>query len=69
MSRRSPRRTLEAIITQASAPIVALARSDLASELGRDQGMTDQVVMSRTPGSFGTMLVARGSSRPEWLTH
>jgi hypothetical protein len=36
--------------------------------LGTYQGMTDQVVMSRTPGSFRTVLVPRGSSKPEWLT-
>jgi crotonobetainyl-CoA:carnitine CoA-transferase CaiB-like acyl-CoA transferase len=35
--------------------------------LGRYQGLTDQVVLSRTPGSFQTVLVPRGSSRPEWL--
>jgi CoA-transferase family III len=35
--------------------------------LGTHQGMTDQVVMSRTPGSFRTVLVPRGSSKPEWL--
>ena len=35
--------------------------------LGTYQGITDQVVMSRTPGSFRTVLVPRGSSRPEWL--
>jgi crotonobetainyl-CoA:carnitine CoA-transferase CaiB-like acyl-CoA transferase len=35
--------------------------------LGSYQGMTDQVVMSRTPGSFTTVLVPRGSSKPEWL--
>jgi crotonobetainyl-CoA:carnitine CoA-transferase CaiB-like acyl-CoA transferase len=35
--------------------------------LGTYQGMTDQVVMSRTPGSFRTVLVPRGSSKPEWL--
>jgi crotonobetainyl-CoA:carnitine CoA-transferase CaiB-like acyl-CoA transferase len=35
--------------------------------LGTYQGMTDQVVLSRTPGSFGTVLVPRGSSKPEWL--
>jgi hypothetical protein len=29
--------------------------------------MTDQIVMSRTPGSFRTVLVPRGSSKPEWL--
>ena len=33
---------------------------------GTYQGMTDQVVMSRTPGSFSTMLVPRGSCKPEW---
>jgi crotonobetainyl-CoA:carnitine CoA-transferase CaiB-like acyl-CoA transferase len=35
--------------------------------LGTYQGMTDQVVMSRTPSSFRTVLVPRGSSKPEWL--
>jgi crotonobetainyl-CoA:carnitine CoA-transferase CaiB-like acyl-CoA transferase len=34
---------------------------------GSYQGMTDQVVLSRTPGSFRTVLVPRGSSKPEWL--
>jgi crotonobetainyl-CoA:carnitine CoA-transferase CaiB-like acyl-CoA transferase len=33
---------------------------------GTYQGMTDQVVLSRTPGSFRTVLVPRGSSKPEW---
>jgi hypothetical protein len=33
---------------------------------GTYQGITDQVIMSRTPGSFRTVL-ARGSSKPEWL--
>jgi len=37
--------------------------------LGSYQGMTDQIVMSRTPGSFRTILVPRGSSKPEWLAH
>jgi crotonobetainyl-CoA:carnitine CoA-transferase CaiB-like acyl-CoA transferase len=37
--------------------------------LGTYQGMTDQVVMSRTPGSYRTVLVPRGSSKPEWLAH
>src|SRR5215831_334339 len=37
--------------------------------LGTYQGMTDQVVMSRTPGSFRTVLAPRGSSKPEWLAH
>jgi crotonobetainyl-CoA:carnitine CoA-transferase CaiB-like acyl-CoA transferase len=35
--------------------------------LGLYQGITEQVVMSKTPGSFRTVLVPRGSSRPEWL--
>jgi phytoene dehydrogenase-like protein len=35
--------------------------------LGSYQGMTDQIVMSRTPGSFRTVFVPRGSSKPEWL--
>jgi hypothetical protein len=34
---------------------------------GHYQGLTDQVVMSRTPGYYQTPLVPRGSSRPEWL--
>src|SRR5262249_30358477 len=34
---------------------------------GTYQGMTDQVVLSRTPGSIRTVLVPRGSSKPEWL--
>jgi crotonobetainyl-CoA:carnitine CoA-transferase CaiB-like acyl-CoA transferase len=34
--------------------------------LGTYQGITDQVVLSRTPESFRTVLVPRGSSRPEW---
>ncbi|MFC7310430.1 CoA transferase [Streptomyces monticola] len=35
--------------------------------LGHYQGVTDQVRMSATPGSFRTVLVPRGSGRPEWL--
>src|SRR5262247_3460585 len=35
--------------------------------LGTYQGMTDQVVLSKTPGSFRTVLDPRGSSKPEWL--
>ena len=35
---------------------------------GSYQGMTDQVVLSRTPGAFRTVLVPRGSSKPEWFT-
>jgi crotonobetainyl-CoA:carnitine CoA-transferase CaiB-like acyl-CoA transferase len=35
--------------------------------LGTYQGMTDQGVLSKTPGSFRTVLVPRGASKPEWL--
>ncbi len=35
--------------------------------LGTYQGMTDQAVLSRTPGAYRTVLVPRGSSKPEWL--
>jgi len=35
--------------------------------LGTYQGMTDQIVLSRTPGAYRTVLVPRGSSKPKWL--
>ena len=35
--------------------------------MGTYQGMTDQIVLSRTPGAYRTVLVPRGSSKPEWL--
>jgi len=35
--------------------------------LGTYQGMTDQIVLSRTPGTYRNVLVPRGSSKPEWL--
>ena len=38
-----------------------------ATPHGTYQGMTDQVVMSRTPGACRTVLLPRGSSKPEWL--
>jgi crotonobetainyl-CoA:carnitine CoA-transferase CaiB-like acyl-CoA transferase len=34
---------------------------------GHYQGVTDQVVMSGTPGFFAVPLVPRGSSKAEWL--
>ena len=34
---------------------------------GHYQGVTDQVVMSGTPGFFAVTLVPRGSSKAEWL--
>jgi crotonobetainyl-CoA:carnitine CoA-transferase CaiB-like acyl-CoA transferase len=36
--------------------------------LGTYQGMTDQIGLSRTPGAYRTVLVPRGSSKPEWLS-
>lgn len=35
--------------------------------LGTYQGLTDQALLSRTPGRFRTVLVPHGSSKPEWL--
>jgi hypothetical protein len=35
--------------------------------LGTYQGMTDQVVMSRTKEAYRTVLAPRGSSKPQWL--
>src|SRR6476620_3739293 len=35
--------------------------------LGTYQGMTDQVVMSRTKESYRTVLAPHGSSKPQWL--
>ncbi len=34
---------------------------------GDYQGVTDQTFMSETPGEYKTVLVPRGSCRPEWL--
>jgi hypothetical protein len=34
---------------------------------GHYQGVTDQVAMSDTPGSFAVPLVPRGASKAEWL--
>jgi hypothetical protein len=36
--------------------------------MGTYQGTTDQVVLSRTPEAFRTILVPRGSSMPEWIS-
>ena len=35
--------------------------------LGTYQGMTDQVVMSRTTESYRTILTPHGSSKPQWI--
>lgn len=34
---------------------------------GRYQGVTDQIVMSQTPGRYRTILVPRGANRAEWM--
>jgi crotonobetainyl-CoA:carnitine CoA-transferase CaiB-like acyl-CoA transferase len=34
--------------------------------LGTYQGLDEQVYLSKSPGSFRTVLVPRGSSKPEW---
>jgi hypothetical protein len=34
---------------------------------GLYRGVTDQTFMSETPGYYRTVLVPRGSCRPEWL--
>ena len=35
--------------------------------LGTYQGLDEQVYLPKSPGSFRTVLVPRGSSKPEWL--
>ncbi len=35
--------------------------------LGSYQGLDEQVYLPKSPGSFRTVLVPRGSSKPEWL--
>ena len=39
----------------------------LQTPLGTYQGMTDQVVVSRTKESYRTVLAPHGSSKPQWL--
>jgi crotonobetainyl-CoA:carnitine CoA-transferase CaiB-like acyl-CoA transferase len=39
---------------------------EAATAMGDYLGVTDQVVMSRTPGAYDPVLAARGASRPEW---
>ena len=55
----------------AMAAVGPAARSVALAALWKDRtghhGMTDQVVLSKTPGSFRTVLAPRGSSKPEWL--
>jgi hypothetical protein len=39
---------------------------EAATAMGDYLGVTDQVVMSHTPGAYDPVLAARGASRPEW---
>jgi crotonobetainyl-CoA:carnitine CoA-transferase CaiB-like acyl-CoA transferase len=36
--------------------------------LGTYQGLDEQVYLSKSPGSYRTVIVPRGSSKPEWLS-
>ena len=47
----------------------AVGREPITAPFGIYQGITGKVIMSRTPGSFRSVLVPRGSSKPEWLAH
>jgi crotonobetainyl-CoA:carnitine CoA-transferase CaiB-like acyl-CoA transferase len=36
--------------------------------LGTYQGMTDQILLRKSPGGFRTVMAPRGSSKPAWLS-
>ncbi len=36
--------------------------------MGTYQGMTDQIQLPKSPGAFRTVMVPRGSSKPQWLS-
>jgi hypothetical protein len=36
--------------------------------LGTYQGLDKQVYLSKSPGSYQTVIVPRGSNKPEWLS-
>jgi crotonobetainyl-CoA:carnitine CoA-transferase CaiB-like acyl-CoA transferase len=36
--------------------------------LGTYQGLDEQVYLSKSPGSYRTVIVPRGSNKPEWLS-
>ena len=36
--------------------------------LGSYQGLDEQVYLSKSPGSYRTVIVPRGSNKPEWLS-
>jgi len=45
----------------------SVGREPITAPFGTYKGITEQVIMSRTPGSFRSVLVPQGSSKPEWL--
>lgn len=49
--------------------IVAPEQFESETPLGHYIGVTDQVIMSETPGHYRTTLIPRGSSKPEWLSY
>jgi hypothetical protein len=56
------------IVTDGRFPDGVLVDVDAGHLYWTNMGIpNDQVVMSRTPGSFRTVLLPRGSSKPEWL--
>jgi 3-hydroxyacyl-CoA dehydrogenase len=59
-------RGFDVIVTNPNPNAESQLRKDIDAPLGLYQGVTEQVAMSRTPGSFRTVLVPRGSSKPEW---
>jgi hypothetical protein len=59
-SRAVPRRSPSKVVDRH-------ASGQAADSRNLTPGMTDQVILSGTPGAFRTVLVPRGSSKPEWL--
>ena len=45
----------------------AVGREPITAPFGTYKGITEQVIMSRTPGSLRSVLVPQGSSKPERL--
>jgi hypothetical protein len=45
----------------------AVGGEPITAPFGTYLGITEQVIMSRTPGSFRSVLLPQGSRKPEWL--
>src|SRR5580698_3327547 len=56
----------EGVVTIEEPAILAIF-SPRETSLGTYQGLDEQVYLPKSPGSFRTVLVPRGSSKPEWL--